>query len=51
MKLTVDPSKAQEHDMIRIQILQLCGPSICKPLEIIFKSCSKKDSFHQTGNK
>ena len=51
MKLTVDPSKAQEHDMISIQILQLCGPSICKLFEIIFKSCLKKDSSHQTGNK
>ena len=41
----LDPSKAHEHDMISIRMLQICGPSICKPLKIIFKSCSKKERF------
>ena len=36
----LDPSKAHGHDMIRIRMLKLCGDSILKPLEIIFKNTS-----------
>ena len=31
--------------MSRIRMLNLCGDSICKPLEIIFKNCLKEDIF------
>ena len=32
-------NKAHGFDMISIHILKLCGESILKPLELIFKSC------------
>ena len=35
----LDPNKAHGHDMISIRMLKLCGDSIWKPLEIIFKNC------------
>ena len=34
----LDPNKAHGHDMISIRMLKLCGDSIWKPLEIIFKN-------------
>ena len=37
----LDYNKAHGHDMISIRILKLCGPSLCKPFSIIFKSCLK----------
>ena len=33
----LDPNKAHGHDMISIRMVQLCGNSICKPLELIFQ--------------
>ena len=33
----LDPNKAHGHDKISIRMLQLCGNSICKPLELIFQ--------------
>ena len=41
----LDPNEAQGHDMISISMLKLCGDSIWKPLEIIFKNCLKEDVF------
>ena len=41
----LDSGKAHGHDRISIRILEICGSSICKPLEIIFKSCSEKGFF------
>ena len=38
----LDLNKAHGHDMISIGILKICGESISKLLEIIFKSCIKK---------
>ena len=35
--------KAHGHNRISIRILKICGPSICKPLEFIFKSCLEFD--------
>ena len=40
----LDPNKAHGHDMISIRI-ELCGISICKPLEIIFKNCLRSGKF------
>ena len=31
--------------MISIQMLKLCGPSLCKPLSIIFKLCLRQMKF------
>ena len=41
----LDPNKAHVHDKISICILQLCGNSICKPLELIFKQSMEIGSF------
>ena len=35
----LDPNKAHGHDNISIRMLKICGPSIYKPLEMIFKQC------------
>ena len=35
----LDSEKAYGHDRMSIRMLKIWGPSICKPLEIIFKSC------------
>ena len=34
-----DPNKAHGHDMISIRMLKICGNSIYKPLQLIFRSC------------
>ena len=34
-----DLNKADGHDMISICMLKLCGEAICRPLNIIFKTC------------
>ena len=47
----LDPSKVHEHDMISIQMLQICGPSTWNPLEFFFEWCSKKGSFRQSEKK
>ena len=41
----LDPNKAHGHDKISIRMLQLCGISICKPLELIFKPPMESGSF------
>ena len=35
----LDPNKAHDHDNIGMRMLKVCGPSIYKPLEIIFNQC------------
>ena len=44
----LDPNKADSHDMLSIQMIKLCGNSICKPLSIIFKDCLSEGKL---GNK
>ena len=41
----LDSQKAHGHNRISIRMLKICGPSICKPLEIIFKSCLESGIF------
>ena len=41
----LDSNKAHGHDMISIRTLKLCSDSICKPLEIIFKTCLRNGRF------
>ena len=35
----LDPDKAHNNDLISIRMLKLHDASLCKPLELIFKSC------------
>ena len=41
----LNPNKAHGHDMISIQMLKICGESICKPLGIAFQSCLQNRKF------
>ena len=41
----LDPNKSHGHHMLSIHMLKLCGESIYKPLNIIFKSCLKTGQF------
>ena len=41
----LDPNKAHGHDKISICMLQLCGNSIFKPLELISKQTMGSGSF------
>ena len=41
----LDSNKAHGHDMISIGMLKRCGDSICKPLELIFKTCLRNGRF------
>ena len=40
-----DSNKAHGHDMINIRILKLCGEAICRPLNIILKTCLNTGKF------
>ena len=41
----LDPNKAHGHDNISIRMLKICGSSIYKPLEMIFKQCNETGAF------
>ena len=41
----LNPNKAHGFDMISIRMLKICGDSILKPLELIFKSCLENGKF------
>ena len=41
----LDSEKAHGHDRISVRMLKICRPSICKPFEIIFKSCLESGMF------
>ena len=43
------PNKAHGCDMISIHTLKLSDKSICKPLNIIFKSCLTQGNFPKNG--
>ena len=40
-----NPNEAHGFDMISIRMLKICGGSILKPLELIFKSCIENGKF------
>ena len=42
---SLNPKKAHDHDEISIRILKICGNSICRPLNIIFKTCLRMGKF------
>ena len=41
----LDSNKAHGHDEISIRMLKICGDSICRPLNIIFKTCLRTGKF------
>ena len=41
----LDPNKAHGHDEISIRMLKICGDSICRLLNIIFKTCLRTGIF------
>ena len=41
----LDPNKAHGYDEISIRMLKICGDSICRPLNIIFKTCLRTGIF------
>ena len=41
----LDLNKAHGHDMISIRMVKLCDISLCKPLELIIKSCLESGKF------
>ena len=59
----LDPNKAHGHDVISIRMLKICGNSIYKPFQLIFRSCIENGKFpyewkkadvvsvHKKGNK
>ena len=47
----LDPNKAHGRDNISIQMRQLCGNSICKPLELIFHQAMEVGSFPSAWKK
>ena len=46
-----DSNKAHGHDMISIRMLKLCGEAICRPLNIILKTCLNTGTFPSEWNK
>ena len=41
----LDPNKAHGSDNVSIRMLKICGSSIYKPLEMIFKQCIETSVF------
>ena len=41
----LNPNKAHSFDMASIRMLKICTDSICKLLELIFKSCIESRKF------
>ena len=41
----LDPNKAHGHDQISICMLKICGKTICKPAECIFRKCLNTGLF------
>ena len=41
----LDPNKAHGHDMISIHMLKICGNSIYKPIQLIFRPCTENGKF------
>ena len=46
-----DSHKARGHNEISIRMLKICGSSICRPLQLICKSCLDRGKFPQEWKK
>lgn len=42
---SLDPNHAHGNDMISSYMLKICGNSISKPLQLMFRSCIKNGEF------
>ena len=47
----LDSNKSHGRDNISIRMLKICGLSICKPLEIIFRTCLNHGKFPEEWKK
>ena len=47
----LDSNKAHGHDEITIRMLKICGSSVCRPSQIIYKSCLARGKFSQEWKK
>ena len=47
----LDSNKTHGHDEISIRMLKICGSSVCRPLQIIYKSCLDRGKFTQEWKK
>ena len=47
----LDSKKSQGHDNISIRVSKICGVSVCKPLEIIFRTCLNQGKFPEEWKK
>ena len=47
----LDSNKSHDHDNISIRMLKICGVSICKPLEVIFRTCLNYGKFSEEWKK
>ena len=43
----LDSNKVPGHDEVSIKMLKVCGSSVCRPLQTIYKSCLHKGKFPQ----
>ena len=41
----LDSNKPHGHDEISIRMLKICGSFVCRPLQIIYKSCLDRGKF------
>ena len=47
----LDSNKTHGHDDISIRMLKICASSVCRPLQIIYKSCLDRGKFLQEWKK
>ena len=47
----LDPNNAHGYDEISIRMLKICGSSVCRPLQIIYKSCLDGGKFEEEWKK
>ena len=47
----LDSNKAHGHDEISIRMLKICGSSVCRTSQIIYKSCLDRGKFLQEWEK
>ena len=47
----LDSNKSHGHDNISIRMSKICGVSVCKPLEIIFRTCLNHGKFPEEWKK
>ena len=51
MMTNLHSNKANGHDEISFRMLKICGSFVCRPLQIIYKSCLERGKFPQEWKK